>query len=132
MPLRLHLLTRRLLLTLMLLTFLSPGFGWQMVASHDLLEHPGVTAGQDHPEHDDHHGHDDHEDPPATHGHEHSHEDAHSMIGHVLGHMPATTFHAALPVYVPQQPVWQRAEPLLLLPSSPPDQPYRPPQTQSV
>lgn len=120
----------------MLLTFLSPGFGWQVVAGHELLSHP--AAADDHPPHhdagthDNHHSYDlggDHADHPPAHGHEHDHDDAHSMAGHVLSHMPATTFHAALPVYIPHQPVMQGAEPPLFLPQSPPEQPYRPPQT---
>lgn len=122
----LHLITRRLLTALMLLTFLSPGFGWQMVASHDLLEHEDVAVELDPHDHDDPHDRDHHEAGPAP--DEHPHEDAHSMIGHVLGHMPAPTLFAALPVSLPHQPGWQRAEPLLVFPSSSPDQPYRPPQ----
>ncbi len=68
-----QILASRVLLFAMLATFLSPSLGWQMVASHDQLEHAGVAvsvAG---------HGHDDDHD---------DHADAHSSIGHVLTHMP--------------------------------------------
>lgn len=119
----LHILTHRLVLALMLLTFLSPSFGWQMVASHELLEHESVAAGLDH---HGHHDHDDLDEVPAP--HEYKHEDAHSMIGHVLSHMPATPFVAVLPLYVPHQLALEGSEPALVIPMSPPDQPYRPPQ----
>lgn len=123
----LRLQTSRLLLALMLLTFLSPSFGWQIVAGHELLERAAVAVEADH-----HHGHEhDHHDAAPTDAsltHEHEHEDAHSMIGHVLSHMPATIFSAPVPLPVPHQPVMLGAELLLVLPTSPPDQPYRPPQ----
>lgn len=122
---RLRLLTSRLLLAVMLLTFLSPSFGWQVVAGHDLLSHEAVAEAFEHSPHDHDDGHDGHDQPPA-HGHEH--EDAHSMIGHVLSHMPATTVSTILPAPKPHQPVLQRGELSLTIPSPPPDQPYRPPQ----
>lgn len=120
-------LTSRLLLSLMLLTFLSPSFGWQMVAGHELLEHSKVGMEEGH---HDHHHDELFADRPVPHDHEH--EDAHTMAGHVLSHMPATTFYASLPRYTPHQPVMRGAEPPLDLPSSFPDQPYRPPQTLLV
>lgn len=127
----LRLLTSRLLLALMVLTFLSPSFGWQLVAGHELLEHASAAVAADHP-----HGHEHapHDAAPAdaSSTHPHEHEDAHSMIGHVLSHMPATSFSAAVPLYAPHQPVMSGVELLLVLPTSPPDQPYRPPQTLPV
>lgn len=140
MTCRLRLLTARLLLAVMLLTFLSPNFGWQVVAGHELLGHPAAEVADHDPHHDagtrdDHvpHGHggehDEHER-AASHGHDH--EDAHSMIGHVLSHMPATTLSSALPAALPHQPVLRGAEPSLAIPSFPPDQPYRPPQLPLV
>lgn len=63
---------------------------------------------------------------------EHDHEDPHTMIGHVLGHMPAN-FMVAFQLHVPPHLAVQRArEPLLIIPSSPLNQPYRPPQTLFV
>lgn len=125
----LRLLTCRLLLALMLLTFLSPDFGWQVVAGHDALAHM-AAEGDDHGhghDHDDHH-----EAVLAGEASGHDHEDAHSMIGHVLSHMPATPSAAALPPSLPHQPVMQGADLVLVLPASPPEQPYRPPQALLV
>lgn len=122
---RLGLLAGRLLLEVMLLTFLSPSFGWQVIAGHDLLEHGPVAVEEEHHPHARDGDHDDH-DQPIPHGHDH--EDAHSMIGHVLSHMPAVTVSAALPPPLPHQPVLQGGEPSLAIPTVHPDLPYRPPQ----
>lgn len=127
MTARLRLLTSRLLLVVMLLTFLSPSFGWQVVAGHDVLSHPPVPAEAGHAAHAHDADHDDHHQAPAR-CDGHDHEDAHSMIGHVLSHMPALTLMAALPPPVPHQPVLQGAEPSLAIPSFTPELPYRPPQ----
>jgi hypothetical protein len=67
---RLRMATARLLVLAMMLTFLCPQLGWQMLASHDELEH--VLASGDH----DSHPHHDHEN------------DAHGFLGHLLTHMP--------------------------------------------
>jgi hypothetical protein len=127
----LRLRTSRLLLALMLLTFLSPGFGWQVVAGHDLLAHAAAEAhGHGHDDHD--HDHDHHGAVLAGGTAAHDHEDAHSMIGHVLSHMPAAAVSAALTPQLPYQPVMQGLDPSLVMPASPPDQPYRPPQALLV
>lgn len=126
---RLRLLTSRLLLAVMLLTFLSPNFGWQVVAGHDLLSHEAVAEAVEHSPHDHDGDHDGHDQPPP---HGHDHEDAHSMIGHVLSHMPATTLSGILPAQGLHQPVQRGVEPSLAIPSFPPDQPYRPPQLPLV
>lgn len=132
-----RLLTGRLLLAVMLLTFLAPGFGWQLVAGHELLSQAAAEMADHRRQHDagaadaprrqDRAG--EHADPTRQAYHGHDHEVAHGMAGHVLSHMPAPPSHAALPLYAPHQPVMQGAEPPLLLPQSPPDQPYRPPQS---
>lgn len=129
MTFRLRLLTSRLLLVVMLLTFLSPSFGWQVVAGHDLLVHEAVAAEGEHHPHD-HEGEHDAPKQPVPHGHDH--EDPHSMIGHVLSHMPATTLSATLPPQLPHQPVQQGVEPSLAIPSFLPELPYRPPQPPLV
>lgn len=73
----------RVVLAAMLITFLSPGLGWQLVATHDELEHAfGHPAPV--PAHDD---------GGAA---EHEHHDAHGFIGHLLGHLPA--FLSAPPI----------------------------------
>jgi hypothetical protein len=65
----------RFVLAAMLVTFLSPSFAWQAVATHDELEH-AVTAMADHHVHE-----------ADAQAHEDEHE-AHGFIGHLLGHMP--------------------------------------------
>lgn len=61
----------------MLITFLSPAYAWQRIATHDELEHvPEATMAV--------HVHDG-DVPPA----EHEQHDAHGLSGHVLGHLPA-------------------------------------------
>lgn len=94
---RLHMLTARLTLLLMLATLFSPGLGWQMVVVHEHGGHHHLA----------HTGHADASDGSAHHMHDVSapdaqpaddlasvmqneHDDAHTMMGHLLGHMPLT------------------------------------------
>ena len=63
------------MLTAMLITFLSPTMGWQLVATHDELEHASAHAASS--------GVRDAAGPA-----EHEHDDAHGFIGHLLGHLP--------------------------------------------
>jgi hypothetical protein len=68
----------RLLLAVMLATFLAPNFAWQTVASHGEVAHAdGVAVADD----VDHHHDDD------AHHQDHD-EAAHSQIGHLLSHLP--------------------------------------------
>ena len=73
------------MLAAMLITFLSPAFAWQRIATHDELEHAVEATTAAHV-HDADHG------VPA----EHEHHDAHGFTGHVLGHLPA--FLSAPPI----------------------------------
>lgn len=66
----------RVVLAAMLITFLSPTLGWQLVATHDELEH---AFGHPMPVQA-------HDEGGAA---EHEHHDAHGFIGHLLGHLPA-------------------------------------------
>ena len=61
----------------MLITFLSPAYAWQRIATHDDLEHALEIAMAAHVH--------DSDVAPA----EHEHHDAHGFTGHVLGHLPA-------------------------------------------
>lgn len=77
----------RFVLLVMLATFLSPSFGWGMVASHDQLEHAfagpeHVSTGHGHPGHD----------ATDTQSDSQDHQDAHTSIGHLLTHMSAGLF----------------------------------------
>lgn len=112
MKLSVRLLASRVLLFAMLATFLSPSLGWQMVASHEQLEHASVAvsvAGHDHDgDHDDH-------------------ADAHSSIGHVLTHMPIDLGAATTIRFAPGK------ESALLSPQfsvhdTPPESHFRPPR----
>ncbi len=79
-----------LLLSVMLVTFLSPSFAAGMLSSHENLEHRNV---QNIVSSDDWHGDaeaTDHAHAVATHS-AHEHEEAHSVIGHLFSHMGTAT-----------------------------------------
>lgn len=78
-PTRLIDLASRLLLVVLLATFLSPGFGWQSVASHGELAHADMAVVA----HGGHHHEHEHDAHHADHG-----DAAHSEIGHLLSHLP--------------------------------------------
>ena len=73
--------TLRLLLIVLLATFLSPGFAWQTVASHSALAHADLGVVAD--DVDYHHESD-------AHSQDHD-EAAHGQIGHLLSHLPVVT-----------------------------------------
>lgn len=79
----------RVLLTVALITFLSPSLGWQLVATHDELEHMSAHVAS----------HDLHDDSGNR---EHEHHDAHGFIGHLFGH---------LPVFLSAPPILPKADP---------------------
>ena len=93
-------ITLRLVLFVMLASFLSPSFGLGLVASHAQLAH--MWVGVEHAGHD--HGHS---------GPQHDkqdHQDAHSSIGHLLTHMsvdlldlPSLGFSPQVQAYLPDQ-----------------------------
>jgi hypothetical protein len=103
----------RILLLVALATFLSPGFGWEMVASHEQLEHAAVSSSDLH-EHDSH-DHDSHE-----------HANPHSSIGHLLSHMPAALSEpTTTPVTFSGKS--NLPEPRVIVPYSIFEPPFRPP-----
>jgi hypothetical protein len=73
----------RLVLAVMLVTFLSPSFAWESLAAHDESGHAVA------------HSHAPEGAAAAQHGDgENAHEDgAHGLIGHLFAHMPA--FHSS-------------------------------------
>ena len=107
-----QILASRVLLIAMLATFLSPSLGWQMVASHEQLEHAGVAvtvAGHDHDgDHDDH-------------------ADAHSSIGHVLTHMPIDLAATTTIRFSPGNES-ELLPPQFSVHDTPPESPFRPPR----
>lgn len=107
-----RILTARVLLFAMLATFLSPSLGWQMVASHEQLEHAGVVvsvAGHDH---------DDDQD---------DHADAHSSIGHVFTHMPIDLAATTTIRFSPGNEC-ELLSPQFSIHDTPPESPFRPPR----
>lgn len=109
----------------MLLTFLSPSFGWQLVADHEQLAH-GVSSA-DVVAHDHHHDHD-HDTTVALDATPHDHDDPHAMIGHLLSHMPASLSAEPLPLEMRQHTAPPNDLPLRPL-ANLPSLPFRPPQT---
>lgn len=111
-------LTIRLLLVVLLATFLSPSFAWQAVASHEASAHAdsGVVADDV-----DHH----HE--ADAHHHDHD-EAAHGEIGHLLSHLPVV-----VPDSTPLLP--PAATPIAYparhhtFPHADPEPPYKPPRS---
>ncbi len=115
------------MLAMMLATFLSPTFGWGVVASHHQSVH-GVGGAET----DTHHAH----GHAFEHDHNrtgvpadvHEHPDAHASMGHLLSHLPAGLFepprllvvpaaHAAIAFLTPP------------LPRTSPEPPLRPPKS---
>ncbi len=116
----------RMTLLLMLATFLSPSLGWQMAVVHEHDEHIGHhVAVVEH----DHYGHDAHYD-VVDNGLESAvpdaHLDAHSMLGHLLGHMPASLAHIQ-PFVVPTGRMVLNAPPPDGMSQAIPDRLFRPP-----
>lgn len=95
----------RVLLALMMATFLSPSFSWHMHAEHHEIVAETQSA--------DAHDHD---------------GDAHASIGHVLGHLPMqmAQFEILIPTAEDVAPSANVSAPPLVSESSPP---YRPPLT---
>ena len=110
----------RLALGVMLMTFLSPAFAWQRLATHDELGHAAEAATSAHV-HDHEHG------TPA----EHEHHDPHGFVGHVLGHLPA--FLSAPPI-VPAAPAApsEFIDVAVVLSHVTLDPPFRPPRLSSI
>jgi hypothetical protein len=82
----------RILLVMMLVTFLSPSMGWGTVASHEQLTHATVEIDWEELEHG--HSHDNHHSSLPDESHDY--QDAHSSIGHLLAHMPASLFETPI------------------------------------
>jgi len=77
--------TLRLLLVVLISTFMSPSFAWQMIDSHHETTIASFIDNDDHHhhEHDLHHHY--HHDNDA----EGDDDSAHNQIGHLLSHLPA-------------------------------------------
>lgn len=78
----------RLLLVVLIGTFMSPGFAWQMIDSHNETTVASAFADDGHHEDDFHHHHDD--------GAGDDNDIAHGQIGHLLSHLPIVVSDIAL------------------------------------
>jgi hypothetical protein len=117
---RLFRLVSRLLLAVMLATFLAPSFAIGLVGTHEQLEHSiAALAGAEISAHD-------HIDVQQTAQHEHA--DPHSFSGHVLAHMPMAVSDA-LSILVRQPNTSVLSEPQIHIPLAIPDMPFRPPRS---
>lgn len=121
----------RLLLVVMLSTFLSPSFAVGMLSTHDQLEHSNaqLTADIEHDHHDD--ADHDNVDHDAMEHAAHDHEDAHGFIGHLLGHMPIV-MSGTTPVSFPPAVQSHHADPKTTVSFTLPDPPFRPPRSTSL
>lgn len=109
-----------ILLAVLLCTFMSPTFAWEMLDSHG--DENYATAMEDAP----HQG----IQPGAHHHHHHDDEgggDAHSQIGHLLSHLPAMVHNAVIAVAVEtgSGKVLTESPPFLQVEIAPP---YKPPR----
>ncbi|MBI5890288.1 MAG: hypothetical protein HZB47_06370 [Nitrosomonadales bacterium] len=113
--------TLRLLLVVLISTFMSPGFAWQMIDSHNVASFAG---------HDDHHHHEN------DLYHHHHHDDdgegdvdtTHSQIGHLLSHLPVVMQDIApLPVAPADSSAFSACVAEFTYTAT--DPPYKPPRT---
>ena len=103
-----------LLLAVMFMTFLAPGFGWHAHATHEEIAHSSVDKTGSH-----HHDHDgDTSDPD---------DEAHTSIGHLLGHLPAFASDATRWGATPP-PSSEFRELIVQWPRIAPEPPLRPPR----
>ena len=81
--------TLRLLLVVLIGTFMSPSFAWQMVDSHS--ESADTSAAVDETGHHENY----------VHHHHHDDDDApHGQIGHLLSHLPVFIYETAM-IFLP-------------------------------
>ncbi|MDO9053795.1 MAG: hypothetical protein Q7U37_07710 [Gallionella sp.] len=78
--------TLRFLLVVLFSTFMSPGFAWHMIDSHNGMPHASALADADNHAHEVHHPHDADSDKDGN---------AHDNIGHLLSHLPVVTHDIA-------------------------------------
>jgi len=112
----------RLLLVVLVSTFMSPSFAWQMIDSHNETTIASLLGNDDH-----HHEHD-------LYHHHHHDEDgegdddtAHSQIGHLLSHLPAVMRDiVALPMSVTNSSVFAIC--IVAFTYTTTDPPFKPPR----
>lgn len=112
----------RIMLLVMLATFVSPSLSWGLVVTHEPSSH-GISGSN----HEELHG-------GHIHGYNHDeendvqHENPHSYIGHLFTHMPAGLFSISTLVIQPQTPskVAFLQEPFVTVDLAPPLRPPKP------
>lgn len=117
---QIHSLATRLLLVVMIGTFLSPSLGWGMAASHGQLEHVDLALSVTEAEHE-HHDEDE--------GHEH--HEAHASVGHMLSHLPVD-LSSATHLFFGTRSEADLPDLLFSIPHSVFEPPYRPPQASRL
>lgn len=108
----------RLLLVVLISTFMSPSFAWQMIDSHSEMPSASVAADADHHENDAYHHHD---------GDGDEDDGAHSQIGHLLSHLPAV-MHNIAPLPVQQENTTTYSICLRTFSLAATDPPFKPPR----
>lgn len=111
--------TLRLLLVVLIGTFMSPGFAWQMVDSHSESADTSVIESDT--------GHYE----SYVHHHHHDDDAAHGQIGHLLSHLPVFIYETAM-IFLPE--TTQVAYPLHNTISAYADiePPFKPPRSSSL
>ncbi|MGH8727950.1 MAG: hypothetical protein ACREV9_07295 [Burkholderiales bacterium] len=112
---RLHEVVARVMLFVILATFLSPTLGWEMIASHDDLAHSDRSMNASVTDHD-------YDGSPK----DHEHENPHGFIGHLLTHMPLSFSSAPQIAALPPNRA-DLPDPLYSVGHNFPEPPFRPP-----
>lgn len=111
----------RFLLVVLLGTYMSPTFAWQMIDSHSEMSPALIQLEADHHEYDLYHHHHHHHDDGTD------DDSAHTQIGHLLSHLPAVVSDdepfLPTPTGLSGYPVWRTA---VAFAAS--DPPYKPPR----
>lgn len=111
--------TLRLLLVVLLSTFISPSFAWQMIDSH--ADSSVAVSGHSHDEDMYHHHH--HHDADG----DEEDDNAHGQIGHLLSHLPAVMHEiASLPSSETSLSVFATCIVVLIFTTT--DPPFKPPR----
>ncbi len=107
----------RLLLVVLISTFMSPGFAWHMIDSHREMPQKPVTADTGNHESDVYHHHDDGDED----------DDAHGNIGHLLSHLPVV-MHGMASLPAPQADSAAYPTSLHTFPHAAVEPPFKPPR----
>ena len=117
----LHTSTLRLLLAVLLVTFISPGFAWQMIVGHGEDAPAPLMSAAVHADDVNHHHYDGASED----------DNAHGQIGHLLSHLPTAMFDMAWPFAAPAvSTAYPVHVPAIVCAAPPP--PYKPPRSLTL